>query len=157
RIRGCVATDAHVAVARAGGFDSGSLARSSAGWLVLGFVLRIVLDEHTDQLKRQRHHQQQQDDHQSHDDPHQGLHVKLLRSVTRPYLVDTLSAAGASNNFNVPSAVPVASITRRRACPPQSVIYPTADVGVIPRMGCIAVFHQVSNGGPYRGETDTGA
>src|SRR2546429_5860976 len=34
---------------------------------------------------------------------------------------------------------------------------PTADGGVILRMGCIAVFHQVSNGGPYRGETDTGA
>jgi len=39
--------------------------------LVLGLVLRIVLGEHTDQLKRQRYHQQQQDDHQNHDDPHQ--------------------------------------------------------------------------------------
>ena len=35
--------------------------------------------------------------------------------------------------------------------------YPTADRGVIPRMGYAGVFHQVSNEGAYRGETATAA
>src|SRR5438270_513606 len=95
---------------------------------LVGLVLGILLDQHTNQPKRQHYHQQQQGDHQRHDDPHQGLHVSLLLSV--------LNYAPC-------------------ACPPQSVICPTADRSVTPLIGYVPVFHQVTSEGPHRGATES--
>src|SRR2546430_1505841 len=120
--------------------------------LVLGLGLRIVLDQHTDQLQRHHHHQQQQHDHPSHDEPHPGLHVISFAAWHVPISIPGGHAVRSRCVEQFQRAVSGSSCLdyAPQPCPPQSVIYPTADVGVIPRMGYIAVFHQVTNGGPYR-------
>src|SRR5947208_2307233 len=95
----------------------GGLALEVAGRfaLVPGLGLRIVLDQHTDQLQRQHHHQQQQHDHQSHDDPHQGLHVISFAAWHVPISIPGGHAVRSRcvEQFQRAVTVPVAWITRR--------------------------------------------